>query len=112
MHSLPATPVTAPTVTLPTVAVLGGDADPAPAHGRAGLAADAGPADETALAPAEEFPEGLEELPLVELQVLHSRVTRQVEHEHLSPEGPHPLTRDRQHDVTAELAARGPLRAG
>lgn len=108
MHSVPATPVTAP-----TVAVLGGDADPAPAPGRAGLAAaDAGPADETALAPDEEFPEGLEELSLAELQVLHSRVIRQAEHEHLSPEGPHPLTRDRQHDVAAELAARGPRRAG
>lgn len=105
MHSLPDTPVS------PTVAVLDGDAEPA--HCRAGLAAaDAPPADGTALAPAEEFPETLEGLPLVELQVLHSRVTRQVEREHLSPEGPHPLTRDRHCDVAAELAARGLPRVG
>ncbi|MGQ1838845.1 hypothetical protein ACT4S2_10330 [Kocuria turfanensis] len=108
MHSLPDSPAASP-----TVAVLGGDADPAPGHGRAGLpAADAPPADATVLAPAEEFPETLEDLSLVELQVLHSRVTRQVEREHLSPEGPHPLTRDRHCDVAAELAARGLLRIG
>lgn len=62
----------------------------------------------TCLAPAGEFPAELADLPLVELQVLHSRVTCQLELEYVQhPDGPHPVTRDRYAELTAELGARG-----
>lgn len=42
-----------------------------------------------------------------ELQVLHSRICRQLDRDYLTgPDGPHPCTTDRLHDVLAELDAR------
>ncbi|MFI7481864.1 hypothetical protein ACH9EU_05535 [Kocuria sp. M1R5S2] len=61
----------------------------------------------TRLAPDREFPAELAALTLVELQVLHSRIVCQLEHEHLElPDGPHPVTRDRHEEIVVELGAR------
>lgn len=61
----------------------------------------------TTLRPDDPFPTALGELELVELQVLHSRVCRQLEHEYVAdPCGPHPLTLDRCEELTAELELR------
>lgn len=61
----------------------------------------------TFLAPDDPFPSALAELDLLELQVLHSRVSRQLEQEHLAhPDGPHPVTRDRCQELAAELDTR------
>lgn len=109
MHSLPAT---SPTVESPPAPVRAAEETPsAPVHDSTGLpVTDLSPEGSTVLDPTEEVTPDLDELPLVDLQVLHSRVTSQIEREHLSPDGPHPLTRDRQQDVTAELAVRGLVR--
>lgn len=109
MHSLPAT---SPTVeALPAPAPAAEDVSSVPVHDSTGLpVTDLSPDGSTGLDPTEEVTPDLDELTLVDLQVLHSRVTSQIEREHLSPEGPHPLTRDRQQDVTAELTRRGPAR--
>ena len=41
------------------------------------------------------------------LQVLHSRITRQLDHDCLTdPVGPHPTTSDRQQELLTELDAR------
>lgn len=57
--------------------------------------------------PAEAFPDALHTLSMSELQVLHSRICRQLDHEFLSVfEGPHPSTADRLHELLAELDAR------
>lgn len=59
------------------------------------------------LAPADPFPTGLAELELMVLQVLHSRICCQLEHEYLTTaEGPHPVTLDRRNDLVAELSTR------
>ncbi|ALU38536.1 hypothetical protein AS188_00855 [Kocuria flava] len=63
-------------------------------------------ADPTVLVPDDPFPDDLMELPLVALQVLHSRLCRQLEREHRDPGGPHPLTLDRLRDVGVELDSR------
>ncbi|MFF0989134.1 hypothetical protein [Kocuria nitroreducens] len=61
----------------------------------------------TFLAPADPFPAVLAELGLTELQVLHSRVCRQLEQEYLAaPDGPHPVTQDRCQEPVAELDTR------
>lgn len=60
----------------------------------------------TFLAPGQEFPPSLVELELPVLQVLHSRVCRQLEREHLDPDGPHPETLDRQQALLVELDIR------
>lgn len=61
----------------------------------------------TYLNPDAGFPADLSELGLVELQVLHSRLARQLDQEYLSdPEGPHPVTQDRTEQVLVELMAR------
>lgn len=106
---MPSLPATSPAVeALPTPAPAAEDSSSTSVHDSTGLpVTDALPDGSTVLDPTEEVTADLDELPLVDLQVLHSRVTSQIEREHLSPEGPHPLTRDRQQDVTAELAARG-----
>lgn len=65
------------------------------------------PAGRTYLAPAAAFPADLTELSLAELHVLHSRVGRQLEREHLGdPAGAHPITLDRHQDLAVELDAR------
>ncbi|MEX5258596.1 hypothetical protein RCG71_20015, partial [Kocuria sp. CPCC 205281] len=46
------------------------------------------------------------ELELVDLLVLHSRLTRQLDREYLDPDGPHPVTVDRAQDLVAELDTR------
>lgn len=59
------------------------------------------------LGPEEGFPEHLTEVGMNDLQVLHSRITRQLDHDYLTdPAGPHPGTMDRHHDLLAELDAR------
>lgn len=59
------------------------------------------------LDPAEELPGDLDELSLPELQVLHSRICRQLERDYrINPDGPHPVTLDRYHDVVVELDYR------
>jgi hypothetical protein len=83
-------------------------------QGPAGRAADSLPAplpvplevSSTYLAPADAFPTALAELGLAELHVLHSRITRQLEHEHIDPAGPHPVTLDRAQELVEELDTR------
>lgn len=74
--------------------------------------ASAAPADcGTCLAPECEFPAELSALPLVDLQVLHSRVSCQLDLEYLeNPDGPHPVTLDRFEELVAELERRGGTR--
>lgn len=58
----------------------------------------------TYLAPADPFPSALAELELVELLVLHSRITRQLDREYRTdPAGAHPVTLDRAQELAAEL---------
>lgn len=59
------------------------------------------------LGPDETFPAALAALSMGELQVLHSRICRQLDREYLTgPEGPHPCTTDRLQEVVHELDAR------
>ncbi|MGQ1838635.1 hypothetical protein ACT4S2_09270 [Kocuria turfanensis] len=59
------------------------------------------------LGPGEDFPEDLTGLGMAELQVLHSRITRQLDHDWLTdPDGPHCCTMDRRQELLAELDAR------
>ena len=59
------------------------------------------------LGPQEDFPEDLTRLGMADLQVLHSRITRQLDHDWLTdPVGPHPVTMDRGLELAAELDAR------
>ena len=59
------------------------------------------------LGPAQAFPAELGGLSMGELQVLHSRICRQLDRDYLTgPDGPHPCTTDRLHDVLDELDAR------
>ena len=59
------------------------------------------------LGPQEDFPEDLTGLGMAELQVLHSRITRQLDHDYLTdPVGPHTVTMDRGLELAAELDAR------
>src|SRR3712207_6365788 len=53
----------------------------------------------TYLPPADPFPSTLAELELVELHVLHSQITRQLEREYTDPAGPHPVTPDRAQEL-------------
>ena len=65
----------------------------------------------TCLDPVEPLPAELAELELVELQVLHSRICRQLDHEYLTnPAGPHPVTLDRQQEIVTELDLRESFR--
>ena len=58
----------------------------------------------TALSPDEDFPADLAGLSLVEMQVLHSRICHQLDHEYLiNPDGSHPVTLDRHRDLVAHL---------
>ncbi|TDL46542.1 hypothetical protein [Kocuria rosea] len=59
------------------------------------------------LPPDEAFPAELRALSMTELQVLHSRMCRQLDQEYLTaPYGPHPCTTGRLQDVLGELDAR------
>jgi hypothetical protein len=61
----------------------------------------------SSLGPEELFPAELGALSMTELQVLHSRICRQLDREYLTePHGPHPCTTDRLQDVLGELDAR------
>lgn len=60
----------------------------------------------TSLGPDERMSGDLAGLSLVELQVLHSRICRQLDYEYLTDPGPHPLTMDRHGDLVDELDAR------
>jgi len=61
----------------------------------------------TCLDPAAQFPPDLAALSLVELQVLHSRICRQLDREYLTDSaGPHPLTLDRHCELGIELDRR------
>lgn len=63
------------------------------------------------LDPSAPFPDDVARLSLVELHVWHSRIRRQLDQDLLTPEGPHPLTLDRQQELVAELDARGSVAA-
>ena len=64
------------------------------------------PTSSTRLVPGEAFPAELGALTLVELQVLPSRVSLQLEDEHLdAPDGPHPVTPDRHQELVEALNA-------
>lgn len=66
---------------------------------------DSGPC--SCLGPAEAFPAELSGLSMGELQVLHSRICRQLDRDYLTaPDGPHPCTTDRLQDVLDELDIR------
>ena len=81
----------------------GVDVATSPAGTGAGGTRDCG----TCLSPDCDFPAELSALPLVELQVLHSRVVCQLEHEYLlNTDGPHPVTQDRHEELVAALEAR------
>ncbi|MFI7484179.1 hypothetical protein ACH9EU_17405 [Kocuria sp. M1R5S2] len=57
--------------------------------------------------PREDFPEDLTALGMADLQVLHSRITRQLDHDYLTdPAGPDCSTMDRRQELQAELDAR------
>ncbi|MGX5359619.1 hypothetical protein [Kocuria sp. KH4] len=59
------------------------------------------------LGPDEMFPAALAALSMDELQVLHSRICRQLDREYLTaPDGPHPCTADRLQELVHELDAR------
>ena len=59
------------------------------------------------LTPDDPFPDILVDLPLERLQVLHSRICRQLDHEYLtSPEGRHPMTLDRLLELQDEFDSR------
>lgn len=59
------------------------------------------------LGPDDPFPDELLELPLEQLQILHSRICRQLEREYLTdPAGAHPITQDRLHELQIEFASR------
>lgn len=59
------------------------------------------------LGPEEDFPEDLTGLGMAELQVLHSRITRQLDHDYLTdPVGPHCSTMDRCQELLMELDTR------
>lgn len=61
----------------------------------------------TYLAPIDGFPSALAELELVELLVLHSRITRQLDREYRTDAaGAHPVTLDRAQELVAELDTR------
>ena len=63
------------------------------------------------LDPSAPFPDDVARLSLLELHVWHSRIRRQLDQDLLTPEGPHPLTLDRQQELVAELDARGSVAA-
>ena len=63
------------------------------------------------LDPSAPFPDDVTRLSLLELHVWHSRIRRQLDQDLLTPEGPHPLTLDRQQELVAELDARGSVAA-
>ncbi|GAB2599001.1 hypothetical protein GCM10009696_00500 [Kocuria himachalensis] len=59
------------------------------------------------LGPEQDFPQDLAGLGMADLQVLHSRVTRQLDQDYLTdPAGPHSVTMDRLLELAAELDAR------
>ncbi|MEX5258539.1 hypothetical protein [Kocuria arenosa] len=79
-----------------------GAAPPAP-----GMTPGPGQTPGSRLGPTEDFPEDLTGLCMAELQVLHSRITRQLDHDYLTdPAGPHTWTVDRSFELAAELDAR------
>ena len=84
----------------------GVDVVPSPS-GPSGTGAEGHGDCDTCLSPDDDFPAELSALSLVELQVLHSRVVCQLEHEYLvNPDGPHPVTQDRHEELVAALEAR------
>jgi len=80
-----------------------------PGDGPTGSALSPTPPDAsgTCFDPAARFPADLAALSLAELQVLHSRICRQLDREYLfDPAGPHPLTLDRHCELGTELDRR------
>lgn len=87
---------------MPTAASTDHTAHPGPVS-----ASPVAPAPGSRLGPDENFPEDLTGLEKADLQVLHSRITRQLDHDYLTePAGPHPATTDRQQELLTELDAR------
>lgn len=77
------------------------------AHRLSTLAPPAPEISSTYRSPADPFPSSLAELELVQLHVLHSRVTRQLDRAYrTNPAGSHPVTLDRIQELVAELDTR------
>ncbi|MHA7264049.1 hypothetical protein ACX80W_12695 [Arthrobacter sp. TMN-37] len=64
-------------------------------------------ADRTRISPDEEFPEDLEELKDEDVEVLNSKVTRQLDLEYVEEGGAHPETDARHRELDGELDRRG-----
>lgn len=64
------------------------------------------PGGDTFLLPDQTFPTRLAELELTQVQMLHSRINRQLETEYHTIEGPHPVTLDRCEELREELDTR------
>ncbi|NOJ59770.1 hypothetical protein [Arthrobacter sp. 260] len=65
------------------------------------------------LLPEDPFPEDLSELEKVEVEVLNSRVHRELDAEYFEDDGPQPATQDRLEEIQEELDRRdgvGPQR--
>lgn len=58
------------------------------------------------IAPADPFPEDLEDLEDEKLQVLDSQVQRQLDHEIITAGGSHPETEFRRHELDLEFEHR------
>lgn len=58
------------------------------------------------LSPAEPFPENLTKLELPEVEVLNSKVLRELSHEYVQEGEPSPETEFRQEELTEELDRR------
>jgi len=71
------------------------------------VAADPAATPCSRLSPEGTFPAELAGLSLTELQVLHSKVCRQLDHDYCTdPAGPHGCTLDRLQELLAELDRR------
>jgi hypothetical protein len=93
--------------TIATSESTGNDDVPTRSGPGTGTPVPASAAPGSRLGPEGDFPEDLSELGMAALQVLHSRIVRQLDHDYLTdPAGPHPATIDRCSEVGAELDAR------
>lgn len=64
------------------------------------------------LTPSEPFPEDLTSLDLPEVEVLNSKIERELSHEYMHDGEPDPETEFRHEEVTEELDRRDAVQAG
>lgn len=60
----------------------------------------------TRLSPSESFPEDLSALSLPQVEVLNSKIQRELSHEYVQDGEPHPETESRNEELTEELDRR------